>query len=56
VATGTTSAFDAGSLTGVYLFQFSVSGGFARGSNYNVVVSFDVGGQPREKVFSLVIN
>lgn len=55
VATGTTSAFDSGNLTGVYLASFSISGGFARGSNYQVVVSYEVGLQPREKTFTLSI-
>lgn len=55
VATGTASAFDSPTLTGVYMFSFSVTGGFARGSNYHVVVSYEVGAQPREQVFSLAI-
>lgn len=56
VATGTTSAFDTGNLTGVYLVSFTVTGGFARGSNYQVVVSYNVSSQLREKVFSLSIS
>jgi hypothetical protein len=55
VATGTTSIFDSPTLTGVYLFQFSTASGFARGSNYQVVVSYNVGAQPREQVFSFAI-
>lgn len=55
VATGTASVFDSPTLTGVYKFSFSVTGGFARGSNYHVVVSYEVGAQPREQAFSLAI-
>lgn len=55
VATGTASAFDAANLTGVYLISFSITGGFARGSNYHIVASYDVSAQPHEKVFSMSV-
>lgn len=54
-ATGTCTAFDAGNLTGVYKASFSVSGAFARGSNYQVVVSWAVGLQARQKVFGFSV-
>ena len=55
VATGTSAAFDTGNLTGVYQISFTITGGFARGSNYQVVASYAVSSQLREKVFSLSI-
>lgn len=54
-ATGTTTAFDSGNLTGVYKFSFSVTGAFARGSNYQVVVTWAVSLQARQKVFSFSV-
>lgn len=56
VSTGTCTAFDAGNLTGVYKFSFTVTGGFSRGSNYQIVVSYDVSSQPRERTFSVAIT
>lgn len=54
-ATGTATAFDTGNLTGCYKVSFSVSGSFARGSNYQVVVSWETSVTERQKVFSLSI-
>lgn len=54
-ATGTCTAFDSGNLTGVYKASFSVSGAFSRGSNYQVVVSWAVGLQDRQKVFGFSV-
>lgn len=54
-ATGTCSEFDSGTLTGVYKVSFTVTGAFSRGSNYQVVVSWQVSSQAREKVFSFSI-
>ena len=55
VASGTTSAFDAANLNYVYKFSFNLDGGFARGSNYHVVVSYDIGSQTRERIFCLSV-
>jgi hypothetical protein len=54
-ATGTCTAFDAGNLTGVYKASFSVTGAFARGMNYQVVVTWAVALQARQQVFSFSV-
>lgn len=54
-ATGTCTAFDSGNLTGVYKASFTVSGAFARGMNYSVVVSWAVSLQARQQVFTFSV-
>lgn len=55
LATGTCSAFDALNINNVYSFSFTASGGFARGGNYQLVTSYEVGGQPKEVTYSFSI-
>lgn len=55
LATGTCAAFDAANLDDVYSFSFSASGGFARGGNYQIVVSYEVGSQPKEVPYTFSI-
>lgn len=54
-ATGTCTAFDSGNITGVYKASFTVSAAFARGQNYQVVVTWLVSGQSRQKVFGISV-
>lgn len=55
LATGTCAAFDALNLNYVYSFSFTASGGFARGGNYQLVVSYEIGSQPKEVTYSFSI-